>query len=60
MTTTAAGQKAELTATNYLEMRGYAILERNYRRPRCEIDIVARKNDVVYFVEVKRARTNSI
>ena len=43
MTTTAAGQKAELTATNYLEMRGYAILERNYRRPRCEIDIVARK-----------------
>ena len=59
MTTTAAGQKAELTATNYLEMRGYDILERNYRRPRCEIDIVARTNDVVYFVEVKYRKSDS-
>ena len=58
MTSTGTGQKAELTASNYLEMRGYDILERNYRRPRCEIDIVARKNDVIYFVEVKYRKSD--
>jgi len=59
MTSTATGQKAELTASNYLEMRGYDILERNYRRPRCEIDIVARKNGTIYFVEVKYRKSDA-
>lgn len=53
MSSTDTGRKAERAAANYLEMRGYKILEMNWRRPRCEIDIVARKKDVVYFVEVK-------
>ncbi len=34
-------------------MRGYKVLEQNWRRPRCEIDIVAEKDGVKYFVEVK-------
>lgn len=51
--TTDIGRKAEKAASLYLEMRGYRILERNWRRPRCEIDIVAEKASVVYFVEVK-------
>jgi putative endonuclease len=53
MISSAAGQKAEIAAATYLEMRGYAIIERNFRRPRCEIDIIASKDDTVYFVEVK-------
>ncbi len=56
-TTTETGRKAETAARVYLEMRGYQIIEQNWRRPRCEIDIVAVKDGVIHFVEVKyRAR----
>lgn len=47
------GQKAEAAAAVYLKMRGYTIIEQNFRRPRCEIDIIAQKDDTVFFVEVK-------
>ncbi len=53
MTTTETGRKAEAAAKVYLEMRGYEIIELNYRRPRCEIDIIARKDGVIHFIEVK-------
>jgi putative endonuclease len=53
MTTTATGRKAERAATVYLEMRGFKIIEQNWRRPRCEIDIIASKGGVIHFVEVK-------
>jgi putative endonuclease len=53
MNTTETGRKAETAAKVYLEMRGYGIIEQNWRRPRCEIDIIAEKDRVVYFVEVK-------
>ncbi len=53
MTTTETGKKAEIAASVYLEMRGFKILERNWRRPRCEIDIIAEKDGTVHFVEVK-------
>lgn len=53
MSSTYTGRKAEAAAAVYLEMRGYKIIEQNFRRPRCEIDIVASKNDTIYFVEVK-------
>jgi putative endonuclease len=51
--TTETGRKAEQAARVYLEMRGFKILEQNWRRPRCEIDIVAEKDGVRHFVEVK-------
>jgi len=54
--TTETGRKAERAAAVYLEMRGYKILEQNWRRPRCEIDIVATKHKVAYLVEVKYRR----
>lgn len=53
MNTTLIGRKAEAAAANYLDMRGFAIIEQNFRRPRLEIDIVAKKHDRLYFVEVK-------
>ena len=53
MNATETGRKAEAAARVYLEMRGYKVIEHNWRRPRCEIDIIARKDGVIYFVEVK-------
>jgi len=47
------GQVAEDIATRYLEDQGYKILDRNWKTKFCEIDIVASKNGVVHFVEVK-------
>ncbi len=56
MSSTETGRQAERAAATYLEMRGYKVLEQNWRRPRCEIDIIAKKDDVIYFVEVKYRR----
>lgn len=53
MNTTDAGKRAETAAAAYLSALGYEILELNYRKPHCEIDIVACKDEVIYFVEVK-------
>ncbi len=59
MTTTETGKKAEIAASVYLEMRGFKVIERNWRRASCEIDIIASKDGVVHFVEVKyRANDN--
>ena len=58
MSSTITGRKAEAAAAVYLEMRGYKIVEQNYRRPRCEIDIIASKDDTIYFIEVKYRRTD--
>ena len=57
MTSVDTGRKAETAARNYLEMRGYEILEQNWRLPGHEIDIIVRKDGVIHFVEVRyRAR----
>ena len=53
MNSTDTGRRAEKAAKVYLEMRGYEIIEQNWRRPRCEIDIIARKDGIIHFVEVK-------
>jgi putative endonuclease len=58
MSSTETGRKAERAAATYLEMRGYKVLEQNWRRPRCEIDIIGEKDGVIYFVEVKYRRGN--
>ncbi len=53
MTTTETGRRAERAAKVYLEMRGFRVLELNWRRPYSEIDIVAEKDGAKHFVEVK-------
>lgn len=53
MSTTTTGHKAERAAATYLEMRGYQVTEINWRRPHSEVDIIALKDGVTYFVEVK-------
>ena len=40
-------------AVNYLLQRNFTILHRNWRWSRYEIDVIAVKDQVVYFIEVK-------
>lgn len=47
------GDAAEIKATEYLVTQGYKILDKNWKTKWCEIDIVAQKDSIVYFVEVK-------
>ena len=47
------GAWGEARAARALEARGWSILERNYRCGRREIDLIARRGDLVAFVEVK-------
>ena len=47
------GTEGERMAEQYLVGKGYKILERNYRAGRSEIDLIATKEDVLVFVEVK-------
>ena len=49
----ADGKSGEEAACRMLRRSGFKILERNYRGPRYEVDIVAREGDVLAFVEVK-------
>ncbi len=52
------GDWGEKLATEYLENMGYDILVKNYRYSRYEIDLIAKKDDLLIFVEVKtRSRT---
>src|SRR6202795_883044 len=51
------GLSAERRAAAYLMAKGYRILAKRFRTPYGEIDIVARRRNLVAFVEVKaRAR----
>jgi len=47
------GRQGEDLAEQYLVRHGYRIIARNYRVPCGEVDIIARDNGVVTFVEVK-------
>lgn len=58
MTTTDTGRKAEKAIVDYLEKQGHKILTQNWRTRWCEIDVVAQKNQTVYFVEVKYRRSS--
>ncbi len=51
------GRAGETLAVGWLESHGYRILERNYRTPVGEIDLVAMEDGTLCFVEVKARAT---
>jgi len=53
------GKFGEQKALSYLVEKKYKIIETNWRYQKCEIDIIASKNNELVFVEVK-TRTNSV
>jgi len=53
------GRWGEDAAAEYLQSRGYTIMARNVRTPHGELDIIARKDDLLLFVEVKTRSSHS-
>ena len=53
------GERGEALAWNFLSKEGYSILEKNYRTRFGEIDVIARKKDVLVFLEVKTRRDHA-
>jgi Holliday junction resolvase-like predicted endonuclease len=58
MSSTNTGRYAENIVAEQLISMHYAVVAQNWRTRWCEIDIVATKNGVVYFVEVKYRNNN--
>ncbi|HSB66100.1 MAG TPA: YraN family protein [Anaerolineales bacterium] len=54
------GRVGESLAGAFLKNKGYVILEKNWRSPYGEIDMVASKNEAIIFVEVKTRANNSL
>lgn len=52
------GQLGEKLAADFIRRKGYRIIEKNYRCPEGEIDIVAENKHCLVFVEV-RSKTNA-
>lgn len=55
-TTRTIGNTSETASAEYLQRQGHEILERNWRTKWCEIDIVSRYHDTLYFTEVKHRK----
>ncbi len=53
----AKGKLGEDCTANFLEAKGYSIVARNFRIRSAEIDIIAKADEVIVFIEVK-ARSN--
>jgi putative endonuclease len=50
------GRKGEWFAALYLQAKGYRILDRRVRTPMGEVDLIARRGNLIAFVEVKYRR----
>ncbi|MEN8138053.1 MAG: YraN family protein [Bacteroidota bacterium] len=54
----AFGREGEIEAVRHLKKQGYEILETNWYYNRYEIDIIAKKGEVLVVVEVKTRATD--
>jgi putative endonuclease len=54
------GKKGEKIAADFLKKNGYRIIDKNFRCPLGEIDIVAREKSTIVFVEVKTRKSSEL
>jgi len=52
------GKKGEELAVEFLQKKGYKILERNWRYKKAEVDIITQKNNMLAIIEVKTRSSN--
>jgi putative endonuclease len=52
------GNQGEEAISKYLQKQGFTLLARNYQTRSGEVDVIATKDDVVAFVEVKTRHIN--
>lgn len=53
------GLLGEELAADYFLAQGYTIIAKNWRHSHWEVDIIASKNNVLHFIEVKTKRTKN-
>ena len=53
------GAIAEDIAADFMRLKGYTLVARNYRCRRGEIDIIAKRDDMLVFVEVKMRQADA-
>ncbi|MEO5867382.1 MAG: YraN family protein [Sphingomonas sp.] len=53
----ASGRRGERIAGWWLRLKGWRILDRRVRTPAGEVDLVAKRGNLIAFVEVKARRT---
>ena len=53
----AAGRRGERIAAWWLRLKGWRILDKRVRTPAGEVDLVARRGNLIAFVEVKTRKT---
>ncbi len=56
LSTRETGNEGEQLACRYLKDNGYRVVERNFRTPVGEIDIIAKKSGMLHFFEIKARR----
>lgn len=54
------GKQGEAIAASFLKKNGYHIIEKNFRCPLGEIDIVAREKNELVFIEVKTRKSSEL
>ena len=52
------GKEGEKLAEEFLLKNGYQILEKNWRFKKAEVDIIAKKNEILAIIEVKTRSSN--
>ena len=53
------GQQGEAVAASHLREQGYRIIDRNYRCPFGEIDLIGQEGETLVFIEVKCRRSDA-
>lgn len=51
------GILGEKMAAQYLTEKGFSILHQNWRHSHWEVDVIASRNNILHFIEVKTRRT---